>query len=319
MVPVRRYKLRDGHRFHATNTTDACPYVRDATTNRLQKRHSVHIGSRYQALVPCTVSANLPLADSAPDKAVQVWSPSGCVPESALDVYTNLATEQYGYNEEQALGLLQWHGHDLPKAVAELGNFTPVVDEWTAEDEVRFENALNVHRKNFRMIQSVFPKKTISSLVKHYYLWKQTRTHTSLLQHRVLHQTTAPRGRSFSVNGKAQDGSTRIRKGSFCRRFSKRADSEKQRSDQFHPEKVNTITKMERYHKPRHFFLKREDIKQITSGLNCNVDTILRAMDREIVNLRKQVQKNKQDLSRMKHLYSRSIDMILHSRDKGLL
>lgn len=316
-VPVRRYKLRDGRRFHATNTTDACPYERDSTTKRLRKGCNVPIGSRYQALVPRTVSAKLPLADSAPDKAVLVWAPSGCVPESALDVYTNLATESYGYNEEQALGLLQWHGHDLPKAIAELGNFMPVVDEWTAEDELRFENALKIHSKNFRMIQGAFPKKTISSLVQHYYLWKQTRTHTSLLQHRLLHPTAAARGRCFSQDGKAQGGSTRIRIG---RRSSKLVDdSEKEGRDQVDPEKADTTTKVERYHQPRYSFLKHGEIKQLTLGLNCSVDTILRAMDREIVNLRKVVQKNKQDLNRMKHLYSRSIDRILHSRDNDLL
>ncbi|KAL1428675.1 hypothetical protein MTO96_003024 [Rhipicephalus appendiculatus] len=321
MVPVgTRYKLRDAHRFHATNTTDACPYERDSPTKLLEKGHSVHIGSKYQARVPRTVPSGLPPADSTPDRAVQVWSPRGGISDSKLDAYTSFAAELYGYNEEQALGLLQWHGHDLDKAISELANFVPVVDEWTAEDNARFENALVVHSKNFRVIQRLFPKKTIPSLVKHYYLWKQTRTYTSLLEHRVLRPTTTPRGSWLSENGKAQCGSTRIRKGTFCGRILERVsgDSEKNGGFQRDPEKAITTTRKDRYQQ-RYFCLKRRDLEQLAQGLPYDFDAAMQAMDREIANMRKQVQKNKQDLSRMKHLYSRSIDVVLHFRDNGLL
>lgn len=313
MVPVgTRYKLRDARRFQATNTTGACAYKRGSPTKQLEKGRSVHIGSKYQVRVPRTVPSDLPPADSTPDRAVQVWSPRGGISDSELNDYASFAAELYGYNEEQALGVLQWHGHDLDKAASELGNFVPVVDKWTAEDDARFENALVVHSKNFRVIQRMFPKKTIASLVKHYYLWKQTRTYTSLLDHRVLRPTTAPRDSWLSESGKTQG--TRIRKGgTYCGRILERVggDSEKNGSFQRDPERALTTTKKDRYQQ-RSGCLKRKDIVQLTQGFPYVFEATMQAMDREIANMRKQVQKNKQDLSRMKHMYSRSIDVVHH-------
>ncbi|KAH6932041.1 hypothetical protein HPB50_002593 [Hyalomma asiaticum] len=319
MVPVgTRYQQRDVHRFRARNTTNACQCEGHSTAKGLEKGHSVRIGSKYQARVPLTVPSGLPPADSTPDKAVQVWSPSSAISDSALDRYTSFAAEKYGYNEEQALGLLQWHGHDLAKAFAELGNFVPVADEWTAEDDARFANALIVHSKNFRVIQSMFPKKTIPNLVNHYYLRKRTRTHTSLLQYRVQRPTSAPRGRLLSENGKAQCGRTAVRKRSFrcCGLLEYVGASEKIDGVQREPEKINTTVKKDRY-RQRYFSLKREDLEQLTSGWQCDFDTTMQAMDREIASMRKQVQKNKQDLSRLKHLYFRSAGVALPSRYSG--
>jgi len=35
-----------------------------------------------------------------------------------VDEYVQLAKEKYGYNSEQALGMLFWHRHDMEKALA---------------------------------------------------------------------------------------------------------------------------------------------------------------------------------------------------------
>ena len=51
--------------------------------------------------------------------------PAKEIPEIKLDEYIDLAKESYGYNAEQALGMLFWHKHDLGKAVMDLQNFTP--------------------------------------------------------------------------------------------------------------------------------------------------------------------------------------------------
>ena len=66
-----------------------------------------------------------------------------------------MAKERYGYNGEQALGMLFWHKHDLEKAVLDLANFTPFPDEWTKEDKVLFEQAFQFHGKCFHRIRQM--------------------------------------------------------------------------------------------------------------------------------------------------------------------
>ena len=90
-----------------------------------------------------------------PDKALLVWSPAREIPETKLEEYITLAKERYGYNAEQALGMLFWHKHDLEKAVVDLVNFTPFPDEWTKEDKVLFEQAFQFHGKCFHRIRQM--------------------------------------------------------------------------------------------------------------------------------------------------------------------
>jgi hypothetical protein len=89
------------------------------------------------------------------DKALLVWSPAREIPEGKLEEYITLAKERYGYNAEQALGMLFWHKHDLEKAVIDLANFTPFPDEWTKEDKVLFEQAFQFHGKCFHRIRQM--------------------------------------------------------------------------------------------------------------------------------------------------------------------
>ena len=90
-----------------------------------------------------------------PDKALLVWSPAKDIPENKLEDYIELAKERYGYNVEQALGMLFWHKHDLQKAVIDLQNFTPFPDEWTKEDKILFEQAYQFHGKCFHRIRQM--------------------------------------------------------------------------------------------------------------------------------------------------------------------
>ena len=92
-----------------------------------------------------------------------------------------MAKEKYGYNSEQALGMLFWHKHDLDRALQDLANFTPFPDEWSVEDKVLFEQAFQFHGKSFHRIRQMLPDKSIAALVKYYYSWKKTRTRTSLM------------------------------------------------------------------------------------------------------------------------------------------
>lgn len=72
-----------------------------------------------------------------------------------VDEYITIAKEKYGYNGEQALGMLFWHKHDLNRASIDLANFTPFPDEWTVEDKVLFEQAFQFHGKSFHRIRQM--------------------------------------------------------------------------------------------------------------------------------------------------------------------
>lgn len=89
------------------------------------------------------------------DRALLVWSPTNDIADNKLEEYIAVAKEKYGYNGEQALGMLFWHKHDLERAVLDLANFTPFPDEWTDEDKVLFEQAFQFHGKNFHRIRQM--------------------------------------------------------------------------------------------------------------------------------------------------------------------
>ena len=109
------------------------------------------------------------------DRALLVWSPTKDIPDSkrkffladlqplcsqnfpffTVEEYISVAKEKYGYNGEQALGMLFWHKHDLERAVLDLANFTPFPDEWTVEDKVLFEQAFQFHGKSFHRIRQM--------------------------------------------------------------------------------------------------------------------------------------------------------------------
>lgn len=142
----------------------------------------IRVGSDYQAHLPEYNPGKAPPPDE--DEEMQnmlVWSPSHVIPDKKLDEYISMAKEKHGYNEEQALGMLLWHKHDVERSLADLANFTPFPDEWGLEDKVLFEQAFSFHGKSFQRIQQMIPEKPITSLVKHYYFWKKTRSKTSVM------------------------------------------------------------------------------------------------------------------------------------------
>lgn len=66
-----------------------------------------------------------------------------------------MAKEQHKYSEEQALGMLFWHKHDMEKALIDLANFAPFPEEWSNEDKVLFEQAFSYHGKSFHRIREM--------------------------------------------------------------------------------------------------------------------------------------------------------------------
>ena len=67
-----------------------------------------------------------------------------------MDKFIHTAKDRYGYNAEQALGMLFWHKHNMDRALEDLGNFTPFPDEWSVVDKVLFEQAFQVGVLNYQ-------------------------------------------------------------------------------------------------------------------------------------------------------------------------
>ncbi|CAH2258768.1 jg12536 [Pararge aegeria aegeria] len=161
----------------------------------------IRVGRDYQAVCPELEPVDQRKPDQISDRALLVWSPTADISDIKLDEYITTAKEKYGYNGEQALGMLFWHKHDLNRASMDLANFTPFPDEWTVEDKVLFEQAFQFHGKSFHRIRQMLPDKSIASLVKYYYSWKKTRARTSLMD--VVGEGRNPTG---SGTGKRESG-----------------------------------------------------------------------------------------------------------------
>lgn len=151
------------------------------TKTKSEYEEKIRVGRDYQVVCPDLVPVPERKPENLNDRALLVWSPTKDIPESKLEEYISVAKEKYGYNGEQALGMLFWHKHDLERAVLDLANFTPFPDEWTVEDKVLFEQAFQFHGKSFHRIRQMLPDKSIASLVKYYYSWKKTRSRTSVM------------------------------------------------------------------------------------------------------------------------------------------
>ncbi|XP_063703116.1 REST corepressor 1-like [Culicoides brevitarsis] len=140
----------------------------------------IRVGKQYQATCP-EMQTTKPTDGNSDDKALLVWTPTTAIDEQQIDDYVRTAQEKYGYNMEQALGMLYWHSYDLKSAMDDLCNFMPYPNEWSQEDEVLFEQAFQFHGKSFNRIRQMLPDKSVGSLVKYYYSWKKSRTKTSVM------------------------------------------------------------------------------------------------------------------------------------------
>lgn len=173
-----------------------------------ENENGMRVGKSYQAEVPSILPLGERRPEQCPERALLVWAPKSDLNEGSLEHYIWLAKDKYGYNAEQALGMLFWHRHDLEKATSDLANFTPFPDEWTTEDKVLFEQAFQFHGKSFHRIRQMLPDKTIAQLVKYYYLWKKTRQRSSLIdRHARKHQAKllAPGGSGDSTGDRSDD------------------------------------------------------------------------------------------------------------------
>uniref|UniRef100_A0A6A7G242 REST corepressor n=2 Tax=Hirondellea gigas TaxID=1518452 RepID=A0A6A7G242_9CRUS len=177
-----------------------------ADTGDEQEKEEVpkRVGKAYQADIPDFQQSSDEQLERCPERALLVWAPNSTLTEQQLEEYLWLAKDKYGYNAEQALGMLFWHRHDLERATSDLANFTPLPDEWTTEDKVLFEQAFMFHGKIFNRIRQMLPDKSIAQLVKYYYLWKKTRQKNSLLDKHCKKHAAQLAALSAQGNGKTE-------------------------------------------------------------------------------------------------------------------
>lgn len=155
---------------------------RDSSDDNSDNGERIRVGREFQApMLPPKVTEAVEEDAALNEKAVLVWKPSADIPDEVLENYIKVAKEKHGYNGEQALGMLFWHSYDVERALMDLTNFSPQVDEWTLEDQVLFEQAFQFHGKSFNRIRQMLPDKSVASLVKYYYSWKKTRQKTSVM------------------------------------------------------------------------------------------------------------------------------------------
>lgn len=109
----------------------------------------------YQATCPDFILPQYRQLELLNDRASLVWSPTKDISDNKLEEYLRFAKERFHYNNEQALGMLFWHKHDLKRAVSDLHNFRPIPDEWTEEDKISFERAFQYYGKNFNQIRQI--------------------------------------------------------------------------------------------------------------------------------------------------------------------
>ncbi|XP_060804130.1 REST corepressor 1 isoform X3 [Amyelois transitella] len=306
----------------------------------------IRVGRDYQAVCPELEPVEQRKPEQISDRALLVWSPTADISDIKLDEYITTAKEKYGYNGEQALGMLFWHKHDLNRASMDLANFTPFPDEWTVEDKVLFEQAFQFHGKSFHRIRQMLPDKSIASLVKYYYSWKKTRARTSLMDvvGEGRNATSSGTGKRESGAGSEPGGSDKESDndekgetaaegagktctvcGIFCSHTTPHNSQKLCQACLVHARRTGTMrplcgpsgrrgpgSKQQRYkhHLPRGIYINHDDLVAMatgpqpgdapTPGLVNQGEAMLKAMDREIISLKRQVQQNKQQLSAMK-------------------
>ncbi|XP_044020535.1 REST corepressor 2 isoform X4 [Aphidius gifuensis] len=284
----------------------------------------IRVGRDYQSTVPDFIPISERRLDKCPDRALLVWSPTTHISDQKLDEYIVLSKEKFGYNGEQALGMLFWHKHDLEKAIQDLANFTPFPDEWTVEDKVLFEQAFQFHGKSFHRIKQMLPDKSIASLVKYYYSWKKTRTRTSLMDRQARKLTNSGKdGENGSENGSELGSNTDSEseeKGSCsncgvaCHNVCVTPKGHMCHSCYRHWRKngvarpLSSMPGRSNKRKPPRGLVVNHDDLAVLAGHPDQAINNLQAFDTEIVSLKRQIQSNKQQVSALKRKTADGID-----------
>ncbi|XP_022652935.1 REST corepressor 2-like isoform X3 [Varroa destructor] len=205
---------------------------------------------------------------------------------------------------------------------------------------VLFEQAFQFHGKNFAKIRQMLPDKTIPSLVKYYYSWKKAKNRVSLMdrQARRLRHDEADDGGSGNAtenesdsdekdpacshcgqSGGPQGGLVASPKGSLCagcnQHWKKTGMLPKTGGLSKHivglGGALNGVTgaDLKKQKKPpKGMHLNYQDLMAIAAGPPGQGDAILKGLDSELCSLKRQVQLNKADISKLREETSKGID-----------
>lgn len=264
----------------------------------------MRIGPEYQAEIP---EFNPQAELEGKMEAMLVWAPH---PDPAIDArideYSAEAKEKHGYNLEQSLGMLFWHKHSIEKAKADLPNFTPFPEDWTVEDRALFEQAFGFHGKCFHKIRQMLPDKSIGCLVKYYYSWKKTRSRTSLIDRQA---NKIANSRDVSDEEMEASGSSDSDNDTTKENMKEESKSTMSRAG-IGNRKADLHAKMRSKRKPpRGMYLNQECLMSVATGPPGQGDTILKQYEVELVELKRQVQNNKQVLSSLKEKSFGAVDL----------
>ena len=70
----------------------------------------IRVGPDYQANLPAFIPPGQRRAEHLAERGLRVWAPvKGVEFDTKLEQFIRIAKGTYGYNKEQALGLLFWH------------------------------------------------------------------------------------------------------------------------------------------------------------------------------------------------------------------
>lgn len=271
----------------------------------------MRVGGEYQASIPDLLSAEQRLADDAVNDCRDVlsplkhWDPAARLQEQELDEYIKVARRDHSYSVEQAMGMLHYHNYSIDAALQDLVNFTPFPEEWSAEEEVMFQQAFKSHGKSFRRIQSMLTQKSIPQLVQHYYKWKKIRLQSSVIDRKSGSSSVrddadiSETEEDDDRNGPMSDSDSEFEPGKGGgRRLGKAKRTNLQPED--YPIK-------KRLRLPKGLFLDTSALAEIgreeeDAVASASVETngaILEQLSSQIVNHREQIRNNKQDLSEL--------------------
>lgn len=306
---------------------------RDDSSGDDEREGRIRVGKDYQVMPPEWIPLDKRRPEQCPERALLVWSPNNNITNAKLDEYIQISKEKYGYNAEQALGMLFWHKHDLDRAIQDLANFTPFPDEWSVEDKVLFEQAFQFHGKSFHRIRQMLPDKSIAQLVKYYYGWKKTRTRTSLMDRQARKLQTqredlgtfgeeghepsdeeekeavqVPKPKCFNcgIQCHLTHSTPKGQMCGTCHQYYQRTGhvrpttgpARKDGSTKPPPatQKFHSILKNQT-RPPKGMYINHDDLVALATGPSVQGEQILKSMDREIVSYKRVVQSNKQVLS----------------------
>jgi len=305
-----------------------------AESSEDEREGRIRVGRDYQAVPPPFIPVTERRPEQCAERALLVWSPILNIQNSKckmLDEFIQVAKEKYGYNAEQALGMLFWHKHDLDRAMQDLANFTPFPDEWSVEDKVLFEQAFQFHGKSFHRIRQMLPDKSIAALVKYYYSWKKSRTRTSLMDRQARKLQTVREEGGFGEENypdasdeekeggeKGGSGVTKCYnclipcntthstpKGPMCgtcHQFWTRTGQLRPTTGPMRKDGVKPKHALFRNSNkpPKGMHINHDDLVALATGPPGQGGHLLKAMDREIVSYKRTVQNNKQLLSALR-------------------